>query len=120
MPNPIHIQRWSVIASEKMNELVTRQVIHGDSITVARLELRRGASVPVHSHPNEQISMVAKGALQFTVDGAEVVVRAGEMLQISGGIPHSVLAMEDSVAIDIFTPLREDWIRGDDAYLRGR
>ncbi len=120
MSNPIHIQRWSGIPAEKMNDFVNRQVLHGDSITVARLELRRGASVPVHSHANEQISMIASGALQFVVNGAEFVVRTGEMLQISGGIPHSVLALEDSIAIDIFTPLREDWIRGDDAYLRGK
>ncbi len=120
MPNSTHIRSWSGIPSEKMNDLVSRQVLHGDTLTVARLELRRGASVPLHSHSNEQISMIASGALQFVVDGVDFVVRAGEMLQISGGIPHSALALEDTVAIDIFTPLREDWIRGDDAYLRGR
>jgi quercetin dioxygenase-like cupin family protein len=49
-----------------------------------------------------------------------MVVRTGESLQIPGGVPHRVEALEDSVALDLFSPPREDWIRGDDAYLRGR
>ena len=121
MPNnPIHIRRWNDIAREQMNHLITRQMFHADRITMSRLELRQGASVPMHSHPNEQISMIIAGALQFEVGRTQVVVRAGEMLQIPGDVPHSVLAIEDAVAIDIFSPVREDWIRGDDAYLRSR
>ena len=114
------LERWNDIPREKMNDLVTRQVLHGDTMTVARLELREGAFVPMHSHSNEQISMIAAGALRFDIGGQEVVVRAGEMLQIPSNVPHSALALEDSVAIDLFSPVREDWRRGDDAYLRGR
>jgi quercetin dioxygenase-like cupin family protein len=114
------LERWSDIPREQMNDLVTRQVLHADTMTISRLELREGAFVPLHSHPNEQICMVAEGGLRFEVQGEEVVVRAGEMLQIPGDVPHSVLALENSVAIDIFSPVREDWRRGDDAYLRGR
>ena len=120
MTNSITIQRWHDITIEKMNDLITRQVLHGDRITLSRLELQRGAIVPVHSHANEQISMVAAGVLLFVVDGTEMIVRTGEMLRIPGGVPHSVLAVEDAIAIDIFSPVREDWIRGDDGYLRGR
>jgi quercetin dioxygenase-like cupin family protein len=46
------------------------------------------------------------------------MVRAGEMLHIPSEVPHSVEAVEDSIAVDLFSPRREDWIRGDDAYLR--
>ena len=120
MPNPMNLQSWNEIPREKMTDLITRQVLHGDTMTVARLELRHGAIVPSHSHANEQISMVTAGTLRFDLGGQEVTVRAGEMLQIPGGVPHSVLALEDSVAVDLFSPVREDWIRGDDAYLRGR
>ena len=120
MPNPMNLHRWSDTPVEKMNDLVTRQVIHGDQMTLARLELKAGAFVPRHSHPNEQISMVAEGSLRFELGEQEVVVRAGEMLRIPGDVPHSALALEDSVAVDLFSPVREDWVRGDDAYLRGR
>jgi quercetin dioxygenase-like cupin family protein len=114
----MNIQCWKTMPREQMNELVCRQVLHGDSMTVARLELLKGAVVPRHHHPNEQISMVTEGALRFNLAGEEIIVRPGEMLQIPGNVPHSVLALEDSVAVDIFSPVREDWQRGDDAYLR--
>ena len=118
MPAPINLQRWTDITREPMTDLVTRQMLHGDRMTIARLELRKGATVPVHSHANEQICMVTAGAVRFEVDGTQAVVRTGEVLHIPGGVPHSVVALEDSVAIDVFSPVREDWIRGDDAYLR--
>jgi quercetin dioxygenase-like cupin family protein len=114
------LERWNDIHREKMNNLVTRQVLHGDTMTVARLELREGAFVPLHSHTNEQITMVTAGALEFEIDGKKLIVRVGEMLQIPGNVAHSVVALEDSVAVDVFSPVREDWRRGDDAYLRGR
>jgi quercetin dioxygenase-like cupin family protein len=62
---------------------------------------------------------VVEGALKFTVDSKEVIVRAGEILSIPPDVPHEVVALEDSVALDIFNPPRQDWINGDDAYLRG-
>jgi quercetin dioxygenase-like cupin family protein len=120
MPNPMKIQSWNDITREEMNELVTRQMLHADRMTVARLELRLGAKVPRHSHPNEQITMLTAGALRFELGDEELVLRAGEILPIPGGVPHAVEALEDSVAIDVFAPVRDDWIRGDDAYLRRR
>ena len=112
------VYEWGRIQKEQMSPVLVRQVIHGANITVARLELRKGCTVGEHSHHNEQISMVEKGALRFVVDGAERIVKAGEVLRIPPHAPHSAEAIEDSVAVDLFAPIREDWIRGDDAYLR--
>jgi quercetin dioxygenase-like cupin family protein len=116
----MNLHRWTDTAPEKMNDLVTRQVLHCDRMTIARLELKKGAFVPLHSHPNEQVSMIIAGALRFEIGGEQVVVRPGEMLRIPADVPHSALALEDSVAVDLFSPVREDWVRGEDAYLRGR
>lgn len=85
---------------------------------LARIVLKKGARVPMHHHFHEQISHVVEGALNFTIDGKEVVVRAGEILTIPPDVPHQVIALEDSVALDIFNPPRQDWIDRDDAYLR--
>jgi quercetin dioxygenase-like cupin family protein len=109
---------WTEIPREQMNSLVIRQVIHGERITIARLTLAKGAFVPVHSHVNEQISTVESGRLEFVLNGQRVVIGAGQTLVIPPNVPHSAEALEDSVAIDVFSPVREDWIRGDDAYLR--
>jgi quercetin dioxygenase-like cupin family protein len=110
---------WNTVPAERLNLLVTRQAIHLANLTLARFELRKGASVPEHSHANEQVSMVQKGALRFVVAGREQVVRAGEILPLPSEVPHAVVeALEDSVVVDVFSPRREDWIRGADAYLR--
>jgi len=109
---------WNEIPREQMNSLVVRQMIHGERITLARLTLAKGALVPLHFHVNEQISTVESGRLEFVLDGQQVLIGAGQSLVIPPNVPHSVKALEDSVAIDVFSPVREDWIRGDDAYLR--
>ena len=109
---------WNRLPVEQLNPLVTRRMIHSGQMTIARLELQKGAAVPEHAHVNEQVCTVERGALEFSIEGRRQVVRAGESLVIPPNVPHGVVALEDSVAMDIFTPRREDWISGDDAYLR--
>jgi quercetin dioxygenase-like cupin family protein len=109
---------WDAIPEEAMSPLLSRQVIHTENMTIARLRIKKGAVVPLHQHPNEQVSMMDAGVLRFEVGGREILVKAGEVLRIPPGVPHLAEAMEDSVATDLFTPPRQDWISGDDAYLR--
>lgn len=109
---------WDLLEEETLNPLLGRKVIHGRSLTVARIRLRKGAVVPMHSHANEQISMLESGSVRFTIAGKERILRAGDALVIPPDVPHTVEALEDSLAVDLFSPRREDWIRGDDAYLR--
>ncbi len=112
------LYNWNTVESEQLNALIARRVIHGEQLTVARLELRKYAVVPEHRHVNEQLSMVERGALKFRFEDREQVVRGGEALLIPPNAPHGVEALEDTVVVDVFSPAREDWIRGDDAYLR--
>src|SRR5437588_11142990 len=114
----MELYQWDKVTKEELNPTFARQMIHGETMTVARVYLKKGCLVPEHKHHNEQISIIEQGALHFVVDGKEQVVRAGEVLHIPANVPHSALAHEDCVGIDIFCPVREDWVRGDDAYLR--
>ena len=109
---------WNLLEEEPLNPLLGRKMMHGQNVTVARIRLRRGAVVPMHSHPNEQISMLESGAMRFVISGEERILRAGDAVVIPPDAPHMVEALEDSLAVDLFSPPREDWIRGDDAYLR--
>lgn len=109
---------WSELPFEQLNPLVSRQAIHTAGMTIARLLLKKGAVVPLHQHPNEQVTMLKSGSLLFEMGGQEIVVNAGDVLHIPPGLPHRVVALEDSMATDLFTPPRQDWIDGDDAYLR--
>lgn len=107
---------------EKLMELVERRYISGERTTLAQVWLYKGAVVPTHTHESEQVSYVVEGALRFKLgaDGAEeVVVRTGEVLVIPSNHPHAAEALEDTYDLDFFAPRREDWIAGQDAYLRG-
>jgi len=110
--------RWDEVTYEQMNPLFGRRVVHGDRLTLARVEMKKGCKVPLHHHENEQISHVLSGRLRFEIDGKEQSVGAGEIVVIAPNVPHLAEAVEDTVCLDIFNPIREDWLRGDDAYLR--
>jgi quercetin dioxygenase-like cupin family protein len=110
--------QWDQVEIEKLNPFLERQVIHADHMTVARMYIKKGCLVPEHSHHNEQISIVEQGSAKFVLAGAERVLTAGDVVLIPPNVPHYVEAIEDCVALDLFSPRREDWIRGDDSYLR--
>jgi quercetin dioxygenase-like cupin family protein len=110
--------RLADMSMEHLNPLLDRQFVAGEKSMLARLRLRKGCIVPLHSHENEQITYILEGALKFSLQGKEVVVRAGEILVIPSNVPHSAEAIEDTVDLDVFCPPRADWISGTDAYLR--
>jgi len=110
---------WKSVELENLNPLLQRQFVVGESVMVARVLLKKGCVVPLHSHHNEQVTYILEGALKFVLKDREVTVRAGEVLCIPPNEPHEAIALEDTVDLDIFTPPREDWIAKTDAYLRG-
>ena len=109
---------WNSLQEEQLNPLVTRKAIHTKSLTIARLRLAKTAVVPEHSHIHEQIASVEQGSLEFQVGGERIIINSGQSLAIPPNVPHSVVALEDTVVVDVFSPSREDWLRGEDAYLR--
>ena len=113
------VQRWAAEPVEQLTEAIGRQMIHTESMTIARIALAEGARVPTHSHANEQVANVLAGRVRFRVGDEEQEVVAGESVSIPRDVPHEVVALEDSVVLDVFSPVRDDWVRGDDAYLRG-
>ena len=114
----MQLHDWDSIPKEQMNPLVARQALHTANMTVARIFLAKGAVVPEHTHHNEQVTQMLSGSLRFVIGGKEIIAGAGQVLVIPPHAPHSAEALEDSLALDTFAPRREDWIRGDDAYLR--
>jgi quercetin dioxygenase-like cupin family protein len=112
------LTRWADIEVEALNPLIGRQFVVGSNVMVARVLLKKGAHVPLHSHHNEQVTYILEGALKFVLEDKEVVVHAGEVLCIPPHVPHEAFALEDTVDLDIFNPPRQDWIDRDDAYLR--
>jgi quercetin dioxygenase-like cupin family protein len=109
---------WNSMPAEQLNPQIVRRVVHTENLTIARLQIAKDAVVPEHSHVNEQVATVERGALQFHIAGQDVVLRDGQSVAIPSNVPHSVVALEDTTVVDVFSPRREDWLRGDDAYLR--
>jgi quercetin dioxygenase-like cupin family protein len=109
---------WSEVHLETINPLFQRRLIVGNQVMLARVLLKQGCVVPLHSHENEQLSYILEGALKFWIDGKEIVVHAGEVLTIPPHMPHKAEALEDTVDLDIFHPPRADWLNKTDAYLR--
>ena len=109
---------WNSVEVEALNPLLGRHFVVGQNIMLARVLLRKGCIVPEHSHPNEQLTFIAEGALKFWIDGKEIVVNAGEVLTIPPNMPHKAEALEDTIDYDVFNPPRADWMSGTDAYLR--
>ena len=109
---------WHTIPLEDLNPLLQRQFVVGQEIMLARVLLKKGCIVPLHSHHNEQLTYIVEGALKFYIDGKEIVVSAGEVLCIPSNMPHKAEALEDTVDLDIFAPPRLDWINRTDQYLR--
>ena len=103
---------------EQVTDLFSRQFFTGEKITIAFLNIKAGCDVPTHSHESEQFSYIISGALHFKIGGEEITVRAGEMMDIPSNLPHSAVALEDTTGIDVFSPIRSDWLDGTDDYLR--
>ena len=112
-------KRWREEPVEQLGPKIGRRMLHTETMTIAWITLAKGARVPRHEHTNEQIATVLEGRLRFRIgDGHEFVAAAGESMPLAANVPHEVEALEDSVVLDVFSPIREDWVRGDDAYLR--
>ena len=114
--------RWDDVERERVNPLLDRKLITGDSLMLSHVFLKKGCIVPKHQHHNEQFSYIIEGALRFWIGddpAQEVVVRSGEVLHIPSGVWHKAEALEDTLDMDVFSPPRQDWLNHTDAYLQG-
>ena len=109
---------WATVRTEVMNAKIWRKVISGERAMVAQVFIAKGAVVPAHQHESEQLTYIMEGALEFDLEGRRVVVRKGEVLHIPSNVPHRAVALEDTLDLDIFSPIRMDWLTGQDDYLR--
>lgn len=115
--------RWEDHPREQLAAGIERRFVYGEKAMLAQIHLKKGTTVPRHVHEAEQISYIVEGTLRLMLgeDGSQVFdVRAGEVLIIPSNVPHEALALDDVYDIDVFSPPRDDWIKGQDAYLRGR
>ena len=116
MSTRARLQRWDELALEKVTEMISRKVVTGEREMLAQIYLKKGCIVPMHSHESEQITYVLQGALRFLIDGEQITVREGEVLLIPSWVEHQAEALDDTFELDVFSPIRQDWIDKTDAY----
>ncbi len=85
-------------------------LVHGQKTLMGQFSLARGALIPPHAHPHEQTGFMVSGRLRFKLADEALEVETGDSWCIPGGAEHSVEALEDSVVIEVFSPVREDYL----------
>ena len=100
--------RWEDLKQDTPMPLLSRKRIMGEKMMISEITLHKGCEVPLHSHENEQFSVVLSGWLRFTTtsEGKSIQhdVRGGEVLHLPSHVPHSVVAMEETLVLDLFSP----------------
>ena len=112
----VRLHRWDEIALDKVTEMLSRKIVSGEREMLVQVYVKRGCLVPMHAHDSEQMTYVLQGALRFLIQGEEITVREGEVLHIPSWVPHQAEALEDTFEIDLFSPIRQDWLDGTDTY----
>ncbi len=102
---------WSTIPIERPAEGIERQMVVGKRMMICRFRFAPELVTPEHTHPHEQMSIVVSGRVKFFVAGAERIASPGDVLHFPPHCLHGATMMDEEVVLlDIFTPLREDFL----------
>ena len=105
---------WDSIEPEEISDLYMRKVAVGDTLTVAKVEVKEGSITLPHRHDNEEVIIVLEGLWRFRLPSGEVTLGENQMLSIPSGVVHSSEALADTVALDVCSAMRAGWANGDD------
>ena len=102
---------WGNVPRESIDKGIERQMIVGHQLMVCRLRFAPFIVTPAHDHPHEQITIVERGRVRFIIGNQERIAEAGDVLHFPSGCWHGATMLEEEVVlIDIFTPVREDFL----------
>ncbi len=87
-----------------------KTLAYGDRTSLGEFRLEKGSIVPNHNHPHEQTGYMISGRMTFTIDGEDHNAEVGDSWSIPGNVEHSVKVHEDAVVIEVFSPVREDYL----------
>ena len=116
------IAKWNELKVEEVSPALSRKLVWGEKVMVAYVYLKKGCIVPRHVHESEQVTQIHNGSLRLWIEENgienEVTLSPGDVLVIPSMAPHRAEALEETLDVDIFSPIRHDWIQGTDSYLR--
>ena len=103
---------WATIPKETLAEGVARQMIYGATLMICRLTFAPGTVTSAHEHVHEQMTIVEKGRVRFVIGAEEKIFGPGDVLLFPSGFWHGATMLDEEVVlVDIFSPLREDFLK---------
>ena len=84
--------------------------VYGEKSLLTRFHLKKGSILPKHSHPHEQTGFMVSGKMKLFIDGEGFIAEPGDTWSVKGDIEHWAQIIEDSVAVEVFSPVREDYL----------
>ena len=104
---------WALIPVEQVSDGIERQMVVGDRMMICRFRFRPFLVTPEHDHLHEQMTIVERGKVRFFIEGKERIASAGDVLHFPSKCWHGATMMDEEVVLlDIFTPVREDFLNG--------
>ena len=91
--------------------ITIKTLVYGDKTLMVEVHLEKGSQLPLHEHPQEQTGYLVSGLMRLTIAGEAHDVRPGGAWSIPGGVPHSADMLEECVAVEVFSPVREDYLK---------
>lgn len=102
---------WDAMTAETPAEGIERRMVVGQELMACRLHFAPHVVTAVHRHPHEQMTLILKGRVRFTIEGQERIVQAGDVLHFPSNVEHGATMLDDDVIlVDIFTPIRQDFL----------
>lgn len=99
------------VVFENVEKGVKRKVMaHDGNLMAVEVHFEKNALGKVHSHYHEQVSYIVEGSFELEINGVKKLVSKGDTFYVKSNLPHGVLALEDSIILDVFTPQREDFL----------
>jgi unsaturated pyranuronate lyase len=87
-----------------------RTLVHGPATLMTEFRMQRGAVLPRHAHPHEQTGYLVRGRLRLTVGTDVFEATPGASWTVPGGLEHGAEVLEDALAIEVFAPVRDDYL----------
>jgi quercetin dioxygenase-like cupin family protein len=96
--------------TKALDKITRKTLVHGNKTLMTEFRLEQGALLPKHKHPHEQTGYLVSGRMDLLIGNETHAVYPGDSWCIPGDIEHSAVAREDSVAVEVFCPVREDYL----------
>ncbi len=107
----MYVENKSIGLTDLGGGVVRKVLAYSENLMSVELHFEKGAVGAKHSHPHEQIGYLISGSLLYQEEGQEdKVLVAGDTYYVAPNVVHGVVAVEETKLLDIFTPMRKDFV----------